>query len=141
MSSDKLIQSVPLRAFLAGSAYPVLFFPFALLSLSSMARPESEFSLGSVIWFFPWAMGLWNVLFLRVRPRLPGTWKTQYWLWGILLGTLFPIVGNLNNVPGKLWGLEFPYGLAVIPAGMLAYGLVWRYAVRFLNRVVGVDKT
>ncbi len=128
------------RAFIAGSAYPVVFFPFALLSLSSWAKPDSGFSMESVVWFFPWAMGFWNVLFVKLRSRIPLSEKGRYWVWGILLGVIFPTIGNLSGAPAKLWGLPFPFGLLVIPLGVSAYALVWRYGVRAMNIIVGIDE-
>ena len=128
-----------IAAFVAGSAYPVVFVPFTYLGVASLLRPESGFVYQAVVWFFPLSMGLWNVLFVANHERLAGlSLSSRYWLAGIVLGIIFPLVGNATGVPGKLFGLEWPRGLVMVPIAMLGYGLVWRFLTRWMNRLAGL---
>lgn len=128
-----------MAAFVAGSGYPVVFVPFTYLGVASLLRPESGFLYQAVVWFFPISMGLWNVLFVQNHERLAGlSLSARYWLAGIVLGIIFPVVGNATGVPAKLFGLEGPEGLAMIPIAMLGYGLIWRFPTRWMNRLMGL---
>jgi hypothetical protein len=97
----------------------------------------------------PNAFGLWNMLYLKLRPH----WKTPIGLHGALLPFLlgpigFAIATSLGFLKttehGLVWFdvIHVPYWrLVVAPFFAVAfYYLVWKYLVGFLNREVGIGE-
>jgi hypothetical protein len=101
---------------------------------------------------FPMALvpnlfGLWNVLYVWLRPRrhLPIGFH------GALLPIIMAPLGSLGGcwlgfltigTHGITWfqGVTLPYYL-IAPwflAGLVIYYLVWKYVVAFLNQVLGI---
>ena len=87
---------------------------------------------------------------MAVVPNLWGVWNTLFvamtlkrWIpmgaWGAFL-PLIILAGGL----GLAYALDNPVfgikdALFVLPVAVPAYYLIWKYAVRFFNRVVGLD--
>jgi len=128
------------RAFLAGSSFPVVLTPFTYLGISSLLNPNSGFAFQYVVWIFPLIMGTWNVLFLGwSRKRFVESRTQAYWIGGVTLGILLPVLGNITGTPQRLFGLEGAKGLIMIPIAMVGYGLVWRYVVKWVNTILGLE--
>jgi hypothetical protein len=84
----------------------------------------------------PNAWGLWNVLFVAWRRHVPLSLGLHGALLPILLAPLGLVVSALLNfsIPGFR-----THAFPILAPGMLiAYYLVWKYAVGFLNRVLDV---
>jgi len=144
-----------LRAYMAGVAVPtfmllVLMTAFAALRFRGMPldpSPDGVPTLGSTLFFeaigraiiFPMAVvpnlwGLWNMLHLAIgrRTRLP------LGVHGALLPILIVPFGLMLANAFGVFTFQLQW---VIPFGivaMVAYYLVWKYAVGFLNAEVGI---
>jgi len=86
--------------------------------------------------FREYLWGLWNMLYIVVR----GHWRIPLGVHGALVPLL---VGPLALGNAFLLGFDIPrFALAMFPAGvavaMLAYYLVWKYLVGFLNRMLQI---
>ena len=130
-----------LRAYMAGIVVPSVFMLLApVIFLWSGGFPpagSTTFSLASLTQlaifpgpFVPNLWGLWNVLHLRIRDRL----RIPHPAFGALIPLiLLPLV---RTVFPQLVGTED--ALVVLPIAMAAYYLVWKFAVGFLNREMGI---
>jgi hypothetical protein len=131
-----------LRAYLAGIALPTAFL-LVIMTGFTLARYVFQVPtpLERVI-VFPMAVvpnlwGVWNMLYVRLSERRP--------LSSGAFGAVLPLVlGPLGYLAARAVVFDippfvahaFPYGLAL---AVFAYYLLWKYAVRFLNRVIEVE--
>jgi hypothetical protein len=141
-----------LRAYMAGIAAPTALLLVAM-TVFCLARFvfNVPMAVERVIVFpltiIPNAFGLWNMLYVK----LPRNWQTPIGLHGALLWfflgpTGFVIGTALGFVRSTEHGLlvfdvvHIPYWwMGVGPFFALAfYYLVWKYAVGFLNRLLGI---
>lgn len=141
-----------LRAYMAGIAAPTAFLLVAL-TIACVARfvfhvpVPVERVIVVPLMVVPNAFGLWNMLYLKLRPL----WKTPIGLHGALLPFFLGPIGfvlavGLGFVRATEHGLiafdliQVPsWGLVVAPFFAIAvYYLVWKYLVGFLNRVVEI---
>jgi hypothetical protein len=82
----------------------------------------------------PNAWGLWNMLYLGIRERVP-------WSLGVH-GALLVIV----LIPGGIalarvfetFAIQWQFALPMFPIGMAVYYLAWKYWVGFLNAEMGI---
>lgn len=129
-----------LRAYLAGVALPTFLTP---LGVCAFAIARFGFgipvALERVVVFplalLPFLWGAWNTLYflLGERARLP------FGFYGALFFVVFGPLGYL--LAGHVLDLSFlPPGFlgVVFPAGLLVYYLLWKYAVSYFNRVLGL---
>ena len=130
-----------LRAYLAGIAVPT---PALLVAMTvyTVFRliyhypvPVERFIVFPMA-VVPNAWGLWNVLFVAWRRHVPLSLGLHGALLPILLAPLGLVVSALLNfsIPGFRTHV-FPI---LAPMVLIAYYLVWKYAVGFLNRVLDV---
>ena len=130
-----------LRAYMAGIVAPTIFLLIAATAFT-IARYvyDVPIPIERVI-VFPMAVvpnlwGLWNMLHAAPPPRL----RLSLGLHGALLPFLLvPLAFALVSV------LNFPIPSFVVhifpiaaPIALIAYYLVWKYLVSFLNRVVAI---
>lgn len=130
-----------LRAYLAGIAVPT---PLLLVAMSA-------YTLLRVVYHFPVpverfivfpmavvpnAWGLWNVLFVAWRLRVPLSIGLHGAILPILLGPLGLVASVLLkfSIPGFA-AHAFPI---LAPLALIVYYLVWKYVVGFLNRLLGI---
>lgn len=130
-----------LRAYLAGIAVPT---PLLLIAMTfyivfrliyHFPVPVERFIVFPMA-VVPNAWGLWNVLFIAWRRRVPLSLGLHGALLPILLGPLGAVASSLLNfsIPGFVAHI-FP---VAAPLALIVYYLVWKYLVGFLNRVVGL---
>lgn len=143
-----------LRAYMAGVTVPTALLLVGL-TLFCLARfvfnvpVPIERVIIVPLMIVPNAFGLWNMLFLKLRPH----WKTPIGLHGALLPLFlgpigFVVATGLGFVQATNRGLvafdmvRLPYWwLAVGPFVAIAvYYLIWKYVVGFLNREVGIGE-
>jgi hypothetical protein len=141
-----------LRAYMAGVAVPTALLLVAL-AVFCIARfvfnvpVPIERAIIVPLMIVPNAFGLWNMLYLKLRSR----WQTPIGLHGALLPLFigpigFTVATALGFVRATQSGLvafdmvSIPYWwLVVAPfVGIAVYYLLWKYAVGFLNREVGI---
>jgi len=134
-------QHTYLRAYLAGIAVPTVLL-LGIMAGYSVLRYVYDFPapVERVI-VFPMAVvpnlwGLWNVLFVALHSR---------WQWNIgLHGAVLPILlAPLGILVTSLLHFSIPgfaaHALPILaPVALIAYYLVWKYLVSFLNRVVAL---
>lgn len=127
------------RSFVAGTAYPVLFFPLTLLAISSWFNyPAFEFR--PIIWILPIILGLVNILFWEFYKYIPGKeYPAKLWITGIFLGVIFPTLGIANDIPHLLFKFPADQQFLVIPLGILFYGFIWRFIVGKMNELLGLN--
>jgi hypothetical protein len=130
-----------LRAYMAGIVVPTIVLVIGV-TVFCIARYAYDFSAPlERLMIFPMAVvpnlwGLWNVLFVAMRPR----WQHSIGLHGALLPFLLAPLGIFLT---HLFGFSIP-GFATrifpiaAPFGLIVYYLVWKYVVSFLNTVLGI---
>jgi hypothetical protein len=137
-----------LRAYMAGIAAPTGML-MLILTVYTYNRYYFEVSSQFVIPMpgapldraivFPMAVvpnmwGIWNMLYLALRPRLP-------WSLGVH-GALLPLVlmplGVALAASLDVFSLNWELVLPMVPVGMTLYYLAWKYIVGFLNQEVGI---
>jgi hypothetical protein len=141
-----------LRAYLAGIFIPALALPlvlvgFIVVRIVLLAPVPIEQALIFPMAIVPMLWGLWNMLYVwsRQHTHLP------IGLHGALLPVLMAPVGACVAVclhaltlgpNGLVWfqALTIPYALIVCAflAILAGYYLIWKYAVDFVNRVLGI---
>lgn len=130
-----------LRAYMAGIAVPT---PLLLLAMTgytvfrliyNFPVPVERFIV------FPMAVvpnlwGLWNILFIAWRRRVPLSLGLHGALLPILLGPLGLLASTLLkfSIPG--FAHFFP---VLAPSALILYYFAWKYLVGFLNRVLDLD--
>jgi hypothetical protein len=141
-----------LRAYLAGVFIPTLILPllltaFVVVRIAMQVSIPLERGLVFPLALVPALWGFWNVLWLGTQGRI----HQPLGLHGAVLPfLLLPAGATMASCLGLLtlgrnsvtWfnAITIPYALiAVLFTGALvAYYLVWKYAVGFLNRVLGI---
>lgn len=131
-----------LRAYMAGIAVPT---PLLLIAMTG-------YTVFRVIYHFPVPVerfivfpmavvpnvwGLWNVLFIAWRRRVPLSLGLHGALLPILLGPLGLVASALLNfsIPGFA-AHAFP---VLAPLALILYYFAWKYFVGFLNRTLELD--
>ena len=130
-----------LRAYIAGIAVPtpallVVMTGYIVFRLIYHYPVPVERFIVFPMAVLPNAWGLWNVLFVAWRRHVPLSLGLHGALLPFLLAPLGLVVSALLNfsIPG-FRTYAFPILAPVVP---IAYYLVWKYAVGFLNRVLDV---
>jgi len=137
-----------LRAYMAGIVVPTLFL---LVIMVVDAYQKYYFEVSNQFVFplasrplqrallFPMAVvpnmwGLWNMLYLRYRSRLPWTLG----LHGALLVVLLIPGGVVLAGALDTFTIQWGFALPMFPIGMAVYYLAWKYGVGRLNAEVGI---
>jgi hypothetical protein len=84
--------------------------------------------------FVPNLWGVWNMLHLKLRGGL----KLPIGIHGALLPILIVPAGIALARALDMFTIQFWFAAPIIPVGMVLYYLVWRHAVGFLNRELGI---
>jgi len=134
-------QHTYLRAYLAGIAVPTVFL-LVIMCGYCVLRYAYDFPVPvERVIVFPMAVvpnlwGLWNILFVALRPR----WQLSLGLHGavlpILLAPLGLVVASFLNFPASTF-ISHVWPIAA-PGALIVYYFAWKYLVGFLNRVQGV---
>jgi hypothetical protein len=82
----------------------------------------------------PNAWGIWNMLYLAVRSRLP----LSLGLHGALLPLLLMPGGFALARAFDVFGIQWQFALPMVPIGMAVYYLAWKFLVGFLNEELGI---
>lgn len=137
-----------LRAYMAGIVVPTLFL-LVVVAVDAYHRYYFEVSNQFVIplasrpldraILFPMAVvpnvwGLWNMLYLRLRSRVP----LSLGLYGALLVAVLIPGGIALAGIFDTFTTQWRFALPMFPVGMAVYYLAWKYAVGFLNAELGI---
>jgi len=137
-----------LRAYMAGIAVPTFVlllimtiyacfrFYFEVPSQFIVEMPARPLERALV---FPMAIvpniwGFWNMLYLAVRPRT----RLSLGLYGAILPLLLFPGGIALARALDVFGIQWRFALPMIPIGMAAYYLAWKFLVGFLNQEIGI---
>lgn len=137
-----------LRAYMAGIVVPTLFL-LVVVTISAYQTYYFEVSNQFVIplagrpleraILFPMAVvpnvwGLWNMLYLRLPARM----RLPFGIHGALLVALLMPAGITLARFLDVFTIQWHYALPMLPIGMAAYYLAWKYVVGFLNEEMGI---
>ncbi len=128
-----------LRAYMAGIAVPTVVL-LVVMTAYTVFRYVYNFPVPVERFIvFPMAVvpnlwGLWNVLFVAWRRRVPLSLGLHGALLPILLGPLGLVASDLLkfSIPGFA-AHAFP---VLAPLALIVYYFAWKYLVGFLNRVL-----
>lgn len=137
-----------LRAYMAGIVVPTFLllvimtvyacfrFYFEVPSQFIVEMPGRPLERALV---FPMAVvpnlwGLWNILYLAVRSRV----RLSLGLHGALLPVLLFPAGIALARALDVFTIQWGYALPMLPIGMAAYYLAWKFLVGFLNQEIGI---
>src|SRR5215469_9873151 len=128
-----------LRAYMAGIVAPTMFLlvvltAFIVARLICRIPIPIERAIVFPMALIPNLWGVWNMLYVRFQGR----WRVPIGIHGALLVALIVPCGLAL---GQFLDFELPQlRLAVlgIPAAMVAYYLLWKYLVNFLNELLGI---
>jgi len=141
-----------LRAFLAGAFVPTLILPvilavFIVVRLVLQIPIAIERGLVFPMALVPSLWALWNMLWLASHARTRLSLGVHGALLPLLLlpggATIAACLGILAlGQQGVVWFHAFPVSYTLIApvflAALVAYYLVWKYVVGFLNRTLGI---
>ena len=128
-----------LRAYMAGIVAPTMFLlvvltAFIVARLICRIPIPIERAIVFPMALIPNLWGVWNMLYVRFQGRWP-------FPIGIHGGLLVALIVPCGLGLGQFLDFELPQlRLAVlgIPAAMVAYYLLWKYLVNFLNELLGI---
>jgi hypothetical protein len=142
-----------LRAYMAGVVVPTIlllvgFSVFLVARFVYHVPAPIERIMIFPLAIIPNAFGLWNMLYVALRPH----WRVPIGLHGAVLPFILAPIGialasslgflRLTN-NGLIWFeiVHIPIWLVcIVPFfGIAAYYLIWKYLVGFLNRVQGIE--
>jgi len=127
------------KAFIAGMTFPALFlsimYTWAYLAGFSVFV---DYPLQFIPLWLPWIFGVWNCINVALGKELPVKGGNRYWILGISLGLIVATFGiTVVELPVLL---GFPGGTEFLPIFFVpvVYGLIWRYVVMWLNKLLQV---
>ena len=130
-----------LRAYLAGIAAPTAFLLIVMTGYTVFRYVcNIPVPIERVIVFpmaaVPNAWGLWNVLYVALLSR-------KHFSIGLFGGALPILLGPAGYLVTRALGFEVPHQVFAVvpfalPVGLIAYYLVWKYLVGFLNAELGI---
>ena len=130
-----------LRAYLAGIAVPTVFLLIVMTGYTVLRYVYSvPVPIERVIVFpmaaVPNAWGLWNVLYVALLSR-------KHFSLGLFGGALPLVLAPMGYLVTRLLGFAIPSHVFMVapfalPVGLIAYYLVWKYLVGFLNVELGI---
>jgi hypothetical protein len=130
-----------LRAYMAGIVTPSVVLllavtAFVIARYGMGVNLPVERALVFPLAFVPSAWGVWNMCYLAWRSRV----RMTLGLHGAVLPLLLVPAGVLLARSFDLFEFELPLwtAAAFAPVGVVAYYLVWKYVVGFLNAEVGI---
>ena len=131
-----------IKAFIAGLVFPATFLPFAYSTLFIMDMGEVRITpLEFFPLFVPIIFGLWNVIYWAIGERCTLKDRNKrLWFTGASLGVVVSLFGvfflALPQLLFGFTGLMVYSPLLFVP---IIYGLMWRYIVKHLNDLMGLQ--
>lgn len=130
-----------LKAFIVGSSFLVLITPFTYLGFFYHLNQPADFSIEYVPIFLPIVFGLINALYFRFHDTFNGIpINARYWLIGAIYGLGLSSYGTfVENLPLTLFKVPESLPYIMLPVAMCVYGCVWRYVMKNLNSLFGLE--
>ncbi|PCI21375.1 hypothetical protein COB64_00640 [Candidatus Wolfebacteria bacterium] len=137
---NKNVKYKYIRAFVAGSAFPIMLAVVFVYFLGMLALGFGEGIDKIEFLRLPIILGVVNILHIGLLQKWPAkNLNKRLWLVGILLGIALVLPANfISDTTEKLFGLPGPQILTII-AAPIAYGAIFRYILKYLNRMVGLN--
>jgi hypothetical protein len=134
-------QHTYLRAYMAGIVTPTIFF-LIIATVFYMWRYVYDVPVPiERVLIFPMAVvpnlwGLWNILFIASHERTHLSIGVHGALLPLVLAPLGILLTHALDFPAVLhFARIFPIA---VPVALIAYYLVWKYLVNFLNGVLAI---
>lgn len=120
-----------LLAYVVGAAVAgtALVLPYAGRALLTTVVPDLV-AVNVPFFLLPIAWGVWNLLWVRLSPRVPAA------LWGALLGLGAAVVVNALLAVRGQW---FPAVVLLALWTPVVYAIAWTFVVVPLNRALGAE--
>jgi len=129
-----------IRAFVAGSSFPAVVIPFLYLGIATTLNPEAGCHYFYEVMSVSILFGILNIIFYALSEHIPGTGVNKYWLFGAGHGLFFSSLGNFwLDIPERLFLLSWPVQYLTIPTAIIVYACIWRFLLRPVNRMVGIE--
>lgn len=125
-----------LRAFIAGLVIPSVLLPIAACLAIRLGKPQL-LEVGGAYWM-PVIWGIWNVLFVGLGRILPFSYDVRLFIKGALLGLLVAAYAIFWVHVPEIAGFPERWKYLPLIVAPLAYALLWRYGVKWLNALLGV---
>ena len=118
---------------------PAILLPFVLLTLS--LTNNIRFIELIPIYLIPILWGAWNVMYFDIGQKcLIKKQNYRLFVTGASLGFIIAILAVFRfNILYSLFNLTGPITYLPLVCVPLLYGLVWRYCVKYINSVVGLN--
>lgn len=130
------------RAFIAGMALPAVVLPIAYTILYFNVRsPITTHTLQFIPMFLPLAWGLANAIYAKMlEESSPKKANGGLVVTGACLGFLVAVFGVfVIHAPTAVFGEKvFNYQYLPLIVLPIVYAILWRYIVKWLNKLVGV---
>lgn len=125
---------------MAGLTIPAVLMPFAytILYKINVGQVQAE-PFQFLPLFLPLVFGIWNVLYFSTLAKCPMKDRPQLrlWIWGAKLGLLVALLGVfVLHLPWHLFGITSSFKYAPLLIVPTVYGIIWRYGVGYLNKVL-----
>ena len=130
-----------LKAFIIGSSFPVIVWPFLYLGIASIFNPGASFQFEIFALTLPIIFGFLNLIQLRFQKLSWLSKNNRYWSVGILYGLALSLFGTfISELPMELFLLpDSSIQYLTIPWAILAYALIWRYIVKNMNSLFAIE--
>jgi len=126
------------RAFVAGIALPATILPIGLCLFSAMGN--DKLLTVPVIHSIPLFWGIWNVLYFAFfKNFLPRHLDTRLLITGAVLGLLVALYGVFGLHLPKLLGAPENFYYLPLLLVLILYAILWRFIVKPLNDLVGLQ--
>ncbi len=130
-----------LRAFVAGSSFPVVITPLVYMGTAIILNPNSGFNYFTEVITIPILFGLLNMLFIKIRAHIPCEWIKKYLAFGAFHWVFFSFLWNFwLNVPEELFMLSGWFQYLTIPVAIVLYACIWRFIMSKMNAIVWLEK-
>jgi hypothetical protein len=129
-----VVPTLFLLVVVAIDAYQKYYFEVSNQFVIPLASRPLERALLFPMAVVPNVWGLWNMLYLRLRSRLPLSLGGH----GALL-VVFLIPGGIALARlFDTFTIQWQFALPMFPVGMALYYLAWKHFVGFLNEEMGI---
>ena len=135
-----------IKAFIAGSAYPlILSIYFLYLSayyfLKPFGPPDASFAFGlSHLLLTPIWIGLANMFFIYLLEKKPTkNVNLRLMLFGAAFGFILSLLSVfIFDVPASLFGITNNLRYAPLIIAPIGHGIIWRFVIKHLNITLGL---
>jgi hypothetical protein len=127
-----------IKAFVAGVTIPSILLPFMLCL--ALAFGKSEILMVPFLHFIPLIWGILNILYIVFFKRLfPGDVNTRLQVAGGVLGLLVAIYAIFHLDLPRVFGSPEWLNYAPLIIAPILYAIVWRYLLKPLNTLLGLQ--